>query len=71
MPPSRPGARRPELPSAALTTGEYLTLVLLLGGAIIATALFVAWLYEQRGMLAPGSAPITLDHGTGPDAPPA
>lgn len=55
--PPRPRTPRRQPPRAVeqLTTGEYATLVLVLTGALIGTAILVSWLTEQRGLLAPGS----------------
>ncbi len=36
-----------------MTPAEYATLVVLLAGALVATAMLVSWALEQRGMLAP------------------
>lgn len=36
-----------------MTPAEYATLVVLLAGALVATAMLVSWALEQRGLLAP------------------
>jgi hypothetical protein len=41
-----------------LTTGEYVTLVVVLAAAIVGVAVFVTWAAEQRGLLAPGTTPV-------------
>lgn len=56
MNPARPGSGRPDLPSSQLSTAEYVVLVLLLGGAIVAVAGMIGYAYQQRGMLAPARA---------------
>lgn len=65
MAPRRPGAG---YPSAQLSGAEFVTVVVLLGAAIVATALFVAWAAERRGMLAPGTSPVPAHPEVTPDA---
>lgn len=41
-----------------INRGDYVALVLLVTLGLIGTALFMAWLLEHRGMVAPGSSPF-------------
>jgi hypothetical protein len=69
MNPARPSSGRADLPSSQLSTGEYVTLVVLLAAGIVIAAVFVTYAYQQRGLLAP-ARPAKPEHD-GTDAPTA
>jgi Flp pilus assembly pilin Flp len=62
-------AARKRKNDAGLTGAEYATLVILVAGALVVTAILVGWAMEQRGTLAPGTTP--RPHEGGPLAPAA
>ncbi len=49
-----------------VTKGEYLVLIVVVGGLCVLTAIYVSQLMEARGLLAPADDTVKIEHADAP-----